>query len=284
MRSLESDFARVGHLATRAQLRRLGHSDREIATGIESGVFHPVARSWVAGADAEPDAVRAVELRGVLGGESALKSLKVWVSHETGLCVATPHSASRPPALGTNEYRTQARRMTSTTGGRLWRVSAIDALEQLMRREPEAEHGIASIDSALRLGLLPVHRLDELFERLPRRLRRCRRLVDGRADSGVETLLRIAAIAEGWHVEVQVVVSGLGRVDLLIDGWLVIEVDGFLWHSSREAVAEDHRRDAACVLQGLRYHRFGYSQVMDDIDGCLAVIRELLAAGRPIGW
>jgi very-short-patch-repair endonuclease len=105
--------------------------------------------------------------------------------------------------------------------------------------------------------------------------------VNALADSGVETLLRIAAVAQGWRVEVQVVISGMGRVDLLIDGWLVVEVDGYRWHSSAAQVAEDHRRDALCVLQGRRYHRFGYDQVMDDVDGCLAVIRELLASGRP---
>ena len=225
--------------------------------------------------------MRALELRGVLGGESALRSMGVWVSHDTGLCVATPHSASRLPLVAEGEYRVQARRRPQIEGGRMWRVSAIDAVEQLLRREPEAAHAIASVDSAVRLGLLPTDRLDELFERLPRRLRRLRRDVNGLADSGVESLLRLAVAAQGWRVEVQVQVRSVGRVDLLIDGWLIVEVDGYRWHSSARQVALDHRRDAECIRQGKRHHRFGYDQVMNDIDGCIEVLRELVRCGRP---
>ena len=88
----------------------------------------------------------------------------------------------------------------------MWRVSAIDAVEQLLRREPEAAHAIASVDSAVRLGLLPTDRLDELFERLPRRLRRLRRDVNGLADSGVESLLRLAVAAGLAFIYVPLVV------------------------------------------------------------------------------
>ncbi|KQQ93938.1 hypothetical protein ASF62_07115 [Leifsonia sp. Leaf325] len=282
--ALIADVAGLGQLALRAQLRRLGHTDAAMREAVARGILRPIARSWLAASGAEPDALRALELRGVLGGESALRSMGVWVSHDTGLCVATPHSASRLPAVGENEYRVQSRRRPQVNGGRLWRVSAIDALEQLLRHEPEPHHGIASVDSAVRHGFLPAHRVDELFERLPRRLRRHRRDVNGLADSGVETVLRLGALARGWRVEVQVHVSGVGRVDLVIDGWLVIEVDGYRWHSSAQQVAQDHRRDAECIRQGMRYHRFGYDQVMDELDGSLDVIGELLRSGRPSGW
>ena len=281
--SLLRDLASVGDLAQRAQLRRLGHTDATMRSAVERGILRSVARCWLAGETAAPDAVRAVELRGLLGGESALRSLGIWVSHDTGLCVATPHSASRLPDLRDGEYRVQARRALQTSGGRSWRVSAIDALEQVLRHEPDAGHGIASVDSAVRLGHVPEHRLDELFDRLPRRLRRLRRLVNGLADSGVETLLRLGALEQGWRVDVQVQISGVGRVDLVIDGWLVIEVDGFRWHSSAQQVAQDHRRDAECIRIGMRHHRFGYDQVMNDLDGCIEVIRELLRCGRPTG-
>ena len=93
--------------------------------------------------------------------------------------------------------------------------------------------------------------------------------------------MRLAAVAEGWTVEVQVSFPRVGRVDLVINGWLVIETDGDEWHSSAQQRARDRARDAELVRQGLRVHRFGYAQVMGDLPGCLAVIRALLASGRP---
>ncbi|KQX08023.1 MULTISPECIES: endonuclease domain-containing protein [unclassified Leifsonia] len=279
--ALAADMAGLGQLAPRSRLRRLGHTDAAMRAAVDRGILRSVGRSWLAAPGVEPAAVRAIELRGFLGGESALRSMGVWVSHDTGLCVATPHSASRLSPVGEGEYRVQARRPPQVDDARPWRASAIDALEHLLRREPEAAHGIASVDSAVRLGLLPAHRVDELFDRLPRRLRRLRRDVNGLADSGVETLLRLAALAQGWRVEVQVQVSSVGRVDLLIDGWLIVEVDGYRWHSSAQQVAVDHRRDAESIRRGMRYHRFGYDQVMTDIDGCIGVLRELLRCGRP---
>lgn len=47
-------------------------------------------------------------------------------------------------------------------------------------------------------------------------------------------------------------------MDLLIDGWLVIELDGDEFH---DPVA-DRGRNATLVRLGYRIHRFGYDQVI----------------------
>ena len=83
-------------------------------------------------------------------------------------------------------------------------------------------------------------------------------------------------------MESQVEVAGIGRVDLVIDGWLVIEADGSTWHDDHEAIERDRERNGALVLRGYRWHRFGYAQVMDDLPACIAVVRALLAGGRPL--
>jgi very-short-patch-repair endonuclease len=117
---------------------------------------------------------------------------------------------------------------------------------------------------------------------MPRRIRRLRRHLDPRAESGLETLLRLAIRAAGWNVESQVEIPGVGRVDLVIDGWLVIEADGSAWHDDHEAIELDRERNAALVRAGYRWHRFGYDQIMKDLDGCVAVIAALLAGGAPL--
>ncbi|MHA7985306.1 endonuclease domain-containing protein [Rathayibacter sp. CAU 1779] len=83
-------------------------------------------------------------------------------------------------------------------------------------------------------------------------------------------------------MDVQISIPRVGAVDLVINGWLVIETDGDAWHSSPQQRAKDRARDAELVRRGMRSHRFGYAQVMGDLAGCLEVIRVLLAAGRPL--
>lgn len=273
MSTLTFDLHRLGGLATRTRLHGLGHSPRGIRTALDRGWCVRVGRSWVALPDADTEAIRAVALRGALGGESALRSYGIWVSHRTGLCVATPRTASRLPALSAGEYRLW--RPGRADG---WRVDVVEALAQHLPRIPDPRHAVATLDSALNRRLLTPAGLDELLARMPRRIRRLRRRLDPTAQSGLETLLRLAMIAEGWRVQSQVRIDGVGRVDLVVDGWLVIEADGASWHDDHESIGLDRERNAALVRRGYRWHRFGYRQIMDDLEGCVAVIRALLAA------
>lgn len=272
-------LARFDGLATRAQLMRYGCTDHEIRVFIESGAARIVRRSWLATEEAPSDAVRAVELGGILGGESALRSMGVWVSHETGLCIAAPRTASRLPELREGEYRVHPSTFVWPEGIR-WRMGAVDALLVLATRVT-AVHLIASIDSALHIGVLSARELDALCARLPGRLRFVRALVDRRSESGIESIFRVGATGQGWHVQIQVAIPGMGRVDHVVNGWLIVETDGDAFHSTRAQRAKDRARDAAAVRMGMRSHRFGHDQIMDDLDGCIAVVADILAAGRP---
>ncbi len=44
---------------------------------------------------------------------------------------------------------------------------------------------------------------------------------------------------------------------------LVVEVDGYAWHRSPAALANDHERDVKLVLGGKRVLRFSYEQVLE---------------------
>jgi very-short-patch-repair endonuclease len=161
-------------------------------------------------------------------------------------------------------------------------MSVGDALVQAVTHA-SAGDAIASIDSALYQHLLLPQQMNEVFERLPRRLARLRQLVNAQSQSGLESLFRAAAADAGWRVDIQVQISRVGRVDILVDGWLVIELDGGEWHDEATARDEDSRRDAELILLGYRYHRFRYGQVLHQMPLCLAVVRAILADGRPRG-
>jgi very-short-patch-repair endonuclease len=280
MHDLAFDLRRLGGLATRTQLEALGHSGRSIRAMLDVGRCVRLGRSWVALPDANAEAKRAVAARGILGGESALRSYRIWVSHDTGTCIATPRTASRLPPVGPDAYRVWRDGVPAVPT--TWRVSVFDALGQHLPRLTDPRHAVASLDSALNRRLITPTAAGSLLARMPRRVRRLHRWIDGRAESGLETLLRMAMVEQGWRVASQVEVPGVGRVDLMIDGWLIIEADGSAWHDDHESIDRDRQRNGALVARGYRWHRFGYDQIMDDLDGCIAIIRALLAGGRPI--
>jgi very-short-patch-repair endonuclease len=67
-------------------------------------------------------------------------------------------------------------------------------------------------------------------------------------------------------------------VDLLwAEGRLVIEVDGYRYHSDREAFAVDRQRDYALLISGYRVLRLTYDEVRLDMNSVLAKIRSVVA-------
>jgi very-short-patch-repair endonuclease len=138
------------------------------------------------------------------------------------------------------------------------------------------DHLIAA-DGALRLGL--VARGDLFFGRRgsQARGRWLARHVDARADSLLETVARWALTDAGFRVESQVAIPRVGRVDLMVEDAIVVELDGREHHSDREAFDTDRRRDRLLLAWGLRVLRFTYSDVMptgtrvvEDVQAALA--------------
>jgi len=69
-------------------------------------------------------------------------------------------------------------------------------------------------------------------------------------------------------------ISGVGWVDLLVEGRIVVELDGFAYHSGRVEYREDRRRDRELVRQGYLVLRFTFEDVMRDPE---IVVRAVLA-------
>ena len=118
------------------------------------------------------------------------------------------------------------------------------------------------VESAARQG---VTTLGYLHERLPGRrngaARRVLELVDGTADSPVEVLARILFRSEGIHTETQVELAGIGIVDFLLEGFLIVEIDGGT-HLEPRQVKKDRGRNNASMLSGYAVLRYGYADVV----------------------
>ena len=63
--------------------------------------------------------------------------------------------------------------------------------------------------------------------------------------------------------EVGVWIEGVGEVDMIILDFIVIEVDGWTFHSSKEQREKDLKRDRELLRRGYVVLRFTYDDVMN---------------------
>lgn len=100
--------------------------------------------------------------------------------------------------------------------------------------------------------------------------------VDSGADSLLETLARTYFRQAGISVQAQVYLERVGYVDLLLDGWLVVELDG-RHHAEWKQVQKDHRRNNESAIQGYTALRYYYTDVVyrpqEMVQQVLAVLR-----------
>jgi hypothetical protein len=277
-RDLLRDLARFGGLAQRSQLYELGHAARTLSREVAAGTVRCPHRGWIASDGAPPNAVRAVELHGRLGGSSALRSYGIWVDGRD-LVVATAPTASRLPPLGDGELRVWGLEKFPSPSDRRWRVSALDALCQHAQFVDRLSL-IASVDSAMYNGRLSSAQLRMLVAALPRQLRKIASQVDSRSMSGTESKLRVACVEAGLRVEPQASINRVGFVDLLIDGWLIVEVDSREFHDGPVNQHNDRLRDGNAVLGSYGHLRFDYRMVQFNLSWCLGVIHARLGQGR----
>jgi very-short-patch-repair endonuclease len=266
-------------------LRAIGLSERDIARLVRDGKLVRVRVGSYARVDSHAHALQALRVGGRLTCVSELARRGVFVHGGAGDLVgerARVHvqlelNASRL-GLRTDKRDTRLHWVTLRRGvaPRAVSVDLFDALVQSAGcQSPRAF--IASVDSALHLGLLHADDVDAVFAALPRRFRRLRYLVDGRAESGSETLVRLMLRALGRRAELQVVIRGVGRVDLVVDGWLVVECDSKAFHSSWDQQREDRRRDQALAALGYVVYRPIAEDILYHPDIVVAALKGLLA-------
>ncbi|MGN6220714.1 MAG: hypothetical protein ACTHNQ_14530 [Microbacterium sp.] len=160
-------------------------------------------------------------------------------------------------------------------------VEVFDAVLQAVRcQQPRA--ALATLDSALHQGVLHADDLTELFAAVPRRHRVLRTLIDARAESGPETLVRLMLRALGASFDVQVRIVGVGRVDFVVDGWLIVECDSQEFHSTWQDQRRDRRRDQAAAALGYATYRPIAEDIMwhpQEVQAALAGLLRGRAAG-----
>lgn len=153
-------------------------------------------------------------------------------------------------------------------------AAVADALARMLTCV-DADAALVTIDSALAARRVTVDQIRACV-RGPRQVRAliALRQADGRSQSPTETLARLALTRAGLPTEPAVRIPGVGWVDLLVAGRIVVELDGFAYHSGRAEYREDRRRDRELVRQGYIVLRFTYEDVIRDPQ---TVVRAVLA-------
>jgi len=121
---------------------------------------------------------------------------------------------------------------------------------------------LVAADAALHQGRVTYEQVGT-YLRGSRRVLGRRRLqrTSSRARSPLETLARIQLRGAGLDVVDGVEIGGVGEVDLLIAGWLVVELDGYEYHSDMWSFDQDCSRDRELARLGYTSIRFTANNV-----------------------
>ncbi|MFJ2551692.1 hypothetical protein [Microbacterium sp. NPDC087591] len=257
---------------TRADLIAAGMRGRDITASVRAGHLLRVRRDRYVLADTDRDIIEAVRIGGRLSCLSLLRSLGVFVHRCERVHVAVDQGTSR---LRPVDQERAIVHWVAPSGREspLHAAPLLDAVRQSVRcQRPRA--AVATLDSLLHHGLVTRAQLEEVFRSLPVRHGALLRLVDGAAESGPETYMRLILRAIGVDYETQVLVPGVGRVDFVVEGWLIIECDSREFHSGWESQVQDRRRDCAAAQQGYVTVRPIAADIMGDENG----VRQMLEA------
>lgn len=240
-----------------AELSRLGFGQRQVARMVAAGDLRHLRRGWYAARLADPRVAQAVAAGGVCSCVTALDLHGVWV----------------PPG---HRRRAHARARKSATGGTFCRQygrpqperHAVDDVLTAFRHAVRCldDEGIIVVaDSMLNQGMVDLADLRVAVADAPLRIRRLLDKCDAAAESGIETIPRVRFRATGLWVRTQVLIDGVGRVDLLIGNRLIVELDGAEFHDRTAAQkASDRRRDAQATARGYLPLRFSYHEVIHE--------------------
>ncbi len=135
-----------------------------------------------------------------------------------------------------------------------------------------------AVESSLHLGLIGLAGVQRLRESLPTRFHELLDLADDRSESGLESLLKLGLRRCGITLAAQVQIDGVGRVDFVLGGRIILEVDGRLNHDGASHRHKDLMRDARAAAQGYETLRFDYAMIVHDWPTVLAAIEGRLAA------
>ena len=274
-------------IASRNELLAGGASSRMLTMDVRSGHLIRVYRNHYALPGTPEHIIRAVRVGGRLACISMLEDRGVFVfSHHSGhIHVERGSSRFRNPADASSPLSQRDKNgiklhwspLLCPDDANEYSVSPTDAVAQAMRcLEPRM--AVATLDSALNTRFILPEEAQTVFATLPERFQIIHTLSDGRAEAGAETILRLLVRSAGIDFEIQVVIEDVGRVDMVVEGCLVVESDSRSHHAPTERYVVDRTRDTTLATMGYFSLRLLNEVIMFRPEWALAAILGLLRA------
>lgn len=267
-------LSRLGGIARTGQLLSAGFSRTELDRLADVGVHH-LRRGVLVLPGCAPEFVAAVRHNARVSCASAAGHYGLWLRNPPDR-----HHLACNHGHGTGFIRHRTVRFEGHPARPLAAVEDV-VLHALGCLAPPASTAMAT--SAIRLHGVPLELLKgELPGKRSGPVRTALQLLDIRAESIVEVDAQHLFKTNGIGYDAQVYLPGIGRVDFLLDGFLIVEVDGFAFHSNRDALRRDVGRNNAATLNGFAVLRYMPEHIWFDPERVLAEIRAVLALGpRP---
>ena len=248
-------------------LRANGLRRSDLRRALAAGAIARVRRGWYCTPAADPAVVTAARAGGRLTCLAALRAHGAWVLDDIGTHVRVADGVTVIHQPGVRIHWTSER-----VG------PGVDSVEEALATAVACVDFRALVvvaDSLVNRGVITPIRLQAVLGVTPRG-RRVLAVHDAAAESGIETLVRLALRRHRVKARSQVVISGVGRVDFLIGDRLVIEADGYDWHGGRLEFERDRERDRELVRRGYIVIRASYRQVMSNLDEVIGAALEVI--------
>ena len=231
------------------------------------------------------------------------RSMRVVLSHESAAAWSGVDLPNVSELLHITAPRSRGRVADVAPGIRLHRRDVVDSdivrlrgvritcpartITDIARRVPTA-HAVAVADSYLRRSLITTGQLRAYADFQAagpgkRRVRRVCELVDPRAGSVFESISRVLFVEGGLPRPItQLNVKDrkgrwIGRVDFAWpEAKVIVECDGFEFHSGRDSFEKDRRRWSELTRAGWRVIVITWSQVTSEPEYVLGLVADLL--------
>ena len=263
-----------GGIVHRSLLLAAGASPRSLRAAVATGELERVRRYWVASPSAPPMLRAAAGSSARLACVSAARHRGWWMPDGTDPRLhlhVLPHA--EPPRVPSVAHWTRP-------VVPLPRHALVEAVEDTLEHVAgcaDRETALVLWESACRTERLSVGQLRRVRWRSAA-ARELAEEVSGLHDSGLESIF--GARLRGWPVRIryQAVVAGR-RVDALVGERLVVQVDGFAFHSTAADRTRDLVHDRELAARGYTVLRFSYAEVIHDWPAVERALRRALAQG-----
>lgn len=266
---------RLGGIARGSLLQKYGCNRARLADAVDDGRILRVRNGVFAVPGADQKAITAAAHGGALTCADALRAHGLWVLPELDAVVHVWLGAA-----GRRFPHPLCRCIAHYSPGRAEPGIApvAEALIHAYRcLTPEAF--FAAYESAWNQRKISAEDRQKIRRELPKSAAWMLDLARSDAQSGLESLLRFRLHLLGLTLLAQVGIEGVGRVDFVIGGRVILEVDGRANHEGAQRHV-DLMRDAAASARGYETLRFDYDMVVHRWDLVVAAIIPALARAR----